>query len=165
MIHKLTYNNRVLSAEERAEFCRISDEYINEFSGYIEGIHQLTKEYHVSDNSDYNKITKTIIDIETFTNYAFCDCIVLNKLFVRATNPYEKSFVRGKLKVQLNESFKRLYGFKKGYKNSYCAQLEKIITMFPGFRREYDELLSDLEQISKDPWWKDVRDAEVHINI
>ena len=151
MIHKLTYNNRVLSAEERAEFCRISDEYINEFSGYIEGIHQLTKEYHVSDNSDYNKITKTIIDIETFTNYAFCDCIVLNKLFVRATNPYEKSFVRGKLKVQLNESFKRLYGFKKGYKNS--------------FRREYDELLSDLEQISKDPWWKDVRDAEVHINI
>ena len=165
MIHKLTYNNRVLSAEERAEFCRISDEYINEFFGYIEGIHQLTKEYHVSDNSDYNKITKTIIDIETFTNYAFCDCIVLNKLFVRATNPYEKSFVRGKLKVQLNESFKRLYGFKKGYKNSYCAQLEKIITMFPGFRREYDELLSDLEQISKDPWWKDVRDAEVHINI
>ena len=137
MIHKLTYNNRVLSAEERAEFCRISDEYINEFSGYIEGIHQLTKEYHVSDNSDYNKITKTIIDIETFTNYAFCDCIVLNKLFVRATNPYEKSFVRGKLKVQLNESFKR----------------------------QYDELLSDLEQISKDPWWKDVRDAEVHINI
>ena len=147
MIHKLTYNNRVLSAEERAEFCRISDEYINEFSGYIEGIHQLTKEYHVSDNSDY----------------AFCYCIVLNMLFVRATNPYEKSFVRGKLKVQLNESFKRLYGFKKGYKNSYCAQLEKIITMFPGFRREYDELLSDLEQISKDPWWKDVRDEEVHI--
>ena len=85
MIHKLTYNNRALSAEERTEFCRISDEYINEFSGYI----------------------------ETFTNYAFCDCIVLNKLFVKATNPYEKSFVRGKLKVQLNESFKRLYGFKK----------------------------------------------------
>ncbi len=50
MIHKLTYNNRVLSAEERTEFCRISDEYINEFSGYIEGIHQLAKEYHVSDN-------------------------------------------------------------------------------------------------------------------
>lgn len=35
--------------------------------------------------------------------------------------------------------------------------------MFPGFRKEFDELLSDLEQISKDP--KDVRDAEVHIDI
>lgn len=77
----------------------------------------------------------------------------------------KKSFVRGKLKVQLNESFKRLYGFKKGYKYSYCAQLESIVTMFPGFRREFDELLSDLEQISKDSWWKDVRDAEVHIDI
>ena len=55
MIHKLTYNNRVLSAEERAEFCRISDEYINEFSGYVEGIHQFANEYHVSDNSGSKK--------------------------------------------------------------------------------------------------------------
>lgn len=165
MIRELSYNNRILSEQELVEFCKKSDEYINEFSEYVEGIHQLANEYHVSDNSDYNKITTTIIDIETFTSYAFCDCIVLNKLFVRATNPYEKSFVRGKLKVQLNESFKRLYGFKKSYKYSYCAQLENIITMFPGFRREFDELLSDLEQISKDSWWKDVRDAEVHIDV
>lgn len=164
MIHKLRYNNRVLSAKERAEFCRISDEYINQFSECIENIHQLAKECLTSDNSDHNKISKTIIDIETFTNYAFCDCIVLNKLFVRATSPYEKSFIRGKLKVQLNECFKRLYGFKKGYKDSYCAQLENIIVMFQGFRKEFDELLSDLEQISKDPWWKDIRDAEVHID-
>ena len=165
MIRKPTYNNRVLSTEERDEFCRISDEYINEFSEYIEGIHQLAKEAPISANSDYNKIIKTIINIETFTNYAFCDCIVLNKLFVRATNHYEKSFIRGKLKVQLNESFRRLYGFNdKGYKESYCAQLENIITMFPGFKREFDELLSDLGQIAKDSWWKDERNAEVHIN-
>ena len=49
-------------------------------------------------------------------------------------------------KVQLNESFKKLYGFnKKAYKDSYCAQLENIITMFPGFTSEFDELLLDLE--------------------
>lgn len=89
----------------------------------------------------------------------------MTKLFVRATNPYEKSFLRGKLKVQLNESFKKLYGFnKKAYKDSYCAQLENIITMFPVFRNEFDELLLDLELISKDSWWKDERDAEVHID-
>lgn len=164
MITQLTYNNRVLSAEERDEFCRTSDKYINEFSECIEEIHQLAKECTASDNSDYNKITKTIIDIATFTSYAFCDCIVLTKLFVRATNPYERSFVRGKLKVQLNESFKRLYGFRKGYKDSYCVQLENIIAMFPEFKREFNELLSDLEQISKDSWWKDVRDTEVHID-
>ena len=68
-------------------------------------------------------------------------------------------------KVQLNESFKKLYGFnKKAYKDSYCAQLENIITMFPGFKSEFDELLLDLELIWKDSWWKDERDAEVHID-
>ena len=68
-------------------------------------------------------------------------------------------------KVQLNESFKKLYGFnKKAYKDSDCAQLENIITMFPGFKSEFDELLLDLELIWKDSWWKDERDAEVHID-
>lgn len=165
MIRELTYNNRILSEQERAEFCKESDKYINEFSECIEGICQLAKEVQESKNSDYNKITNTIINIGIFTGYSFCDCIVLTKLFVRATNPYEKSFLRGKLKVQLNEGFKKLYGFNaKGYKDSYCAQLEDIITMFPGFRNEFDELLSDLELISKDSWWKDERDAEVHID-
>lgn len=41
---KLTYNNRLLYAEERDESCRISDEYINEFSECIEGLFQLAKE-------------------------------------------------------------------------------------------------------------------------
>lgn len=36
--------------------------------------------------------------------------------------------------------------------------------MFPGFKSEFDELLSDLAQISKDSWWKDERNAEVHID-
>lgn len=165
MIRELTYNNRILSEQERAEFCKESDKYINEFSECIEGICQLAKEVPKSENSDYNRIINTIINISVFISYSFCDCIVLTKLFVRATNPYEKSFLRGKLKVQLNEGFKKLYGFnEKGYRNSYCAQLEDIITMFPGFRKEFDELLSDLELISKDSWWKDERDAEVHID-
>lgn len=165
MIHELTYNNRILTAEERDEFCRKSDEYIDEFAAYIEGMCQIAKSSPVSDNSNYNKITNTITDIGIFTGYSFCDCIVLMKLFVRATNPYEKSMLRGKLKVQLNEGFKKLYGFtEKGYNDSYCAQLEDIMPMFPRFRNEFDELLSDLTQISKHLWWKDERNAEVHID-
>lgn len=169
MIRELTYNNKTLSEQERVEFCKKLDEYINEFSENIEGIRELAKEVAKevakSENSDYKKITETIINIGIFTSYFFCDCIVLTKLFVNTTNPYEKSFLRGKLKVQLNEGFKKLYGFnKKGYKDSYCAQLENIITMFPCFKGEFDELLSDLELISKSSWWKDERDAEVHID-
>ena len=130
MIRELTYNNRILSEQERVEFCEKSDEYINMFSECIEEICQLATKIQESENSDYDKITNTLILTSTFTGYSFCDCIVLTKLFVRATNPYEKSFLRGKLKVQLNESFKKLYGFsKKGYKDSHCAQLETIITM------------------------------------
>ncbi len=165
MIRKLTYNNRILTADERDKFCRKSDEYIDEFAAYIEGMCQLAKSAPASDNSDYNKITNTITDIGIFTGYSFCDCIVLMKLFIRATNSYEKSMLRGKLKVQLNESFKELYGFtEKGYKDSYCAQLEGIMPMFPGFRNEFDELLSDLTQVSRDSWWKEERNAEVHID-
>lgn len=165
MIRELTYNSRILTAEERDEFCRISDEYIDEFSVAIDGMCQLAKSAPASDNSDYKKITDTIIHIGIYTGYSFCDCIVLTKLFIRATNPYEKSFIRGKLKVQLNEGFKKLYGFgKKGYKDSYCARLGEIIPMFPGFKPEFEELLSDLEQVSRNSWWKDERDAEVHID-
>ena len=47
MIRELTYNNRILSEQERAEFYKESDKYINEFSGYIEGIHQLTKDLEI----------------------------------------------------------------------------------------------------------------------
>lgn len=165
MIRELTYNNRILSDQERNEYCKISDGFIKEFSEYIEGIHQLAKEISTSDNSDFKKITDATVNISIFTGYSFCDCIVLMKLFIRATNPYEKSMLRGKLKVQLNEGFKNLYGFtEKSYKDSYCAQLESIMPMFPGFRNEFDELLSDLAHISKHSWWKDERNAEVHID-
>ena len=40
----------------------------------------------------------------------------------------------------------------------------EIIPMFPGFKPEFEELLSDLEQVSRNSWWKDERDAEVHID-
>lgn len=165
MIRKLTYNNRVLTEAERVEYCRQADECIVEHSKCVEGVFQLAKMVPALGNSDFSKINKTLLDIVTFTTHAFCDCIVLDKLFIRASHPYEKSLLRGKLKVHLNESFKKLYGFNKNsYKNSYCAKLEQIMPMFPGFQQKFDELMSDFEQISKESWWKEERNAEVHID-
>lgn len=69
MIPKLTCNNRILTEEKRDKFCIISDEYIKEFSECSEGIFQLAKEVPASDNSDYNKITNIIINIDTFTGF------------------------------------------------------------------------------------------------
>lgn len=166
MIHELSYNNRILSAQERDEFCKVADGFINDFAESIDGLYQIAMEVSPSSNSTFNEIINTVISIGIFVNFSFCDCIVLTKLFVRATNPYEKSFLRGKLKVQLNESFKKLYGFTdKGYKDSYCATLEKIICMFPAFKVEFNSILLDLKQISKKPWWREERNAEVHIDI
>lgn len=167
MIRNLTYNNRVLTPEERAEYCKTADGYIKQYSGYLEEVFQLTKEAAaVSDNPESAEINKAMLEISAFTTYALGDCIVWNKLFVRATNPYEKSFLRGKWKVHLNESFKKLYGFKSGYKNSYCAKLEQItIRFFPGAKGKFDKLMSDFEQLSKESWWKEERDAEVHVDV
>ncbi|MBS4767259.1 hypothetical protein KG007_13730 [Alistipes sp. kh20] len=166
MIPELNYNNKILSTQERDEFCKFADGLINDFAESIDGMYQIAMEVSSTGNSAFNEITDTTISISTFINFSFCDCIVLTKLFVRATNPYEKSFLRGKLKVQLNESFKKLYGFTdKGYKDSYCAKLEKIILMFPAFKDEFNAILSDLKQISKKPWWKEERNVEVHIDI
>ena len=166
MIRKITYNNRVLTAEEKEAYCRKADEYIDMYSGFIEEVFQLSKEAAaVSGNAESDEINKTMLEISAFTLYAFCDSIVLDKLFARAPHPYEKSFLRGKWKVHLNESFKKLYGFKS-HKDTYCAKLGQIIAkFFPGFKGGFDELMSDFEQLSKESWWKEERNAEVHVDV
>lgn len=70
-------------------------------------------------------------------------------------------------KRELNEGFKKLYGFNpNAHKESYCSKLEGIMHMFPGFKTEFASIKSKLDEISKsDSWWKDIRNAEVHIDI
>ena len=82
------------------------------------------------------------------------------------SNSYEKSFFRGKLQVQLNESFKKLYGFtEQGRKDSYSARLAEIMHMFPKFQAEYADILSDLSYVaSQTTWWRETRNVEVHID-
>ncbi len=97
MIRKLRYNNRIFTPDERVEYCKISDKYINDFSEDIDGLYQLAKEPSLSENSAFSQINNTLIKTSLFIQYSLCDCAVLNKLFIRATNPYEKSMLRGKL--------------------------------------------------------------------
>ena len=102
-----------------------------------------------------------------FLSYAFADCVVLTKLFVNTSVAYEKSLLRGKLKVHLNECFKKLYGFtNQSKKVSYAAKLKEVMPHFHGPDREFARILDDLEEISKrDSWWKEVRCAEVHMDV
>ena len=161
------YNNKVLSAQEREEFRIMSEETIRDFSESIEGFYELSQEFKPSPNKDHDKITKTVLDVEIFTSYTFCDCVALLKHFVLSSNAYDKSLFRGKLKVLLNEGFKSLYGFNdKQRKRSYYIKLGEIMNYFPGFQLEYDSILLKLNQLSEQStWWKDERNTEVHLDM
>jgi hypothetical protein len=160
-------SDKVLSAQEREEFRILSEETIRDFSESIDGFGEIIKEYQPSQNKVHDQITKTILDIGIYTFYTYCDCTVLLKHFILSTDLYEKSFFRGKIKVLLNEGFKRLYGFNENQQEqSYFAKLDKIIHHFPGFKSEYGSILSDLRDFSEQSsWWRDERNIEVHLDM
>ena len=158
--------NKILSQEERSKFNLLADEMISIFSESINGMYELGKSYQDMNNI-HHKVSKIMCDVSVFVSYAFADCIVLTKLFMNTSDIYEKSLIRGKLKVHMNESFKKLYGFNKmGRKESYTAKLKEIMPYFHGPDKEFAEILADLEEISmRDSWWKEIRSAEVHLDI
>ena len=158
--------NKVLSQEECSKFNLLADEMISIFSESIDGMYELGKSYQDMNNI-HHKVSKIMCDVGVFVSYAFADCIVLTKLFMNTPDMYEKSLLRGKLKVHMNESFKKLYGFtEKARKESYTAKLQEIIPHFHGPDREFAGILTDLEEISKrDSWWKEIRSAEVHLDL
>ena len=158
--------NKALSQEERSKFNLLADEMISIFSESIDGMYELGKSYQDMNNI-HHKVSKIMCDVSVFVSYAFADCIVLTKLFMNTPDMYEKSLLRGKLKVHMNESFKKLYGFtEKARKESYTAKLQEIIPHFYGPDREFAGILADLEEISKrNSWWKEIRSAEVHLDI
>ena len=161
------YNNKVLSAQEREAFRIMPEETIRDYSESIEGFYELSQEFNPSQNKEYDKTTKTVLDVGIFTSYTFCDCVALLKHFVLSSNAYDKSLFRGKLKVLLNEGFKSLYGFNdKQRKRSYYIKLGEIMNYFPGFQLEYDSILLKLKQLSEQStWWKDERNTEVHLDM
>ena len=127
----------------------------------------MSQEFKPSQNKEFDKITKTVLDVGIFTSYTFCDCVALLKHFVLSSNTYDKSLFRGKLKVLLNEGFKNLYGFNdKQREKSYYIKLGEIINHFPGFKSEYNSILLKLKQLSEQSaWWKDERNIEVHLDM
>ena len=166
MLQDFQYNSKILSQEQRAKFNILADKTIATFSESIDGMYELGKGYHDMNNL-HHKVTKIMCDVSVFVCYAFADCVVLTKLFMNTPDKYEKSLLRGKLKVHMNESFKKLYGFtEQARKDSYTSKLKEIMPHFHGPDREFARILEDLEEISKrDSWWKEVRSAEVHLDL
>lgn len=125
------YNGRILNDEERQEFVKIIDETVSAFTS---GIPSLTEALKNSENQkdDYHRISRTVYSVFLFVTITMCDCMVAGKYFILADEDYDKRFMRGKMKVIINEGFKKLYGYNDTNRNaSEWNRLQVIMAYFP----------------------------------
>ena len=118
-----------------------------------------------SSHDEYHATYCVVISAIQFILMTMIDGMVLSKYFLLADKDYDRRLLRGKLKVILNEGFKKLYGFKEG-KQSKWNDIGTIMKYFPEeIHRQYQELTSLLEKHSRSSsWWKDERDVETHLD-
>lgn len=163
---QVEYNGRTLSDAERKDFVKVIDETVSTFTS---GLPLLTDELKRSDNldDDYHRICRVVYSVSLFVVMTMCDCMVAGKYFILTDTDYDKRFMRGKMKVILNEGFKKLYGYKEvNKKKSEWFRLLDLMKFFPeNINRQYQDLTYQLENQSKiSSWWKDERDYETHID-
>ena len=160
------YNGRTLNEEEKKEFVKVIDETVATFTS---GLPLLTEELKRSEEikDDYHRIFHVVYSVSLFVVMTMCDCMVAGKYFILADADYDKRFMRGKMKVILNEGFKKLYGYiEKNKKDAEWFRLLGYMKFFPEvINRQYQDLTFQLEKQSKiSSWWKDERDYETHID-
>lgn len=160
------YKEKTLNEEEKDKFVKVIDETVSLFSS---GLPLFTDELkRTADlNDDYHRINRTLCSISLFVLMTMCDCMVAGKYFILADTDYDKRFMRGKMKVILNEGFKKLYGYKEvNKKKSEWFRLLDYMKYFPeDLNLQYQDLTFQLEnQSKKSSWWKDERDYETHID-
>ena len=161
---EVQYNGKSLSAAEREEFISVADETI---SGFAEGLPLLKRmlEDNRNKHDDKREAYFVLLSVLQFVTITIIDSIVISKCFILADKDYDQRFMRGKMKVILNEGFKKLYGFNEG-KQSKWNDIGTIVKFFPEeIHRQYQELSALLDVHSKSSsWWKDERDVETHLD-
>lgn len=163
---EVQYNGKVLNSTERKEFVKVVDDTILEFSEglpLLKEILEQIKDLH----DEYHDAYRVVISVIQSTIITMIDSMVISKYFILADKDYDRRFMRGKMKVILNEGFKKLYGFdEKSHKKSEWNKLVPILQYFPkDIQNQYQQLSSLLEEHSRSSsWWKDERDVEIHLD-
>ncbi|MBR6415848.1 MAG: hypothetical protein IKS22_07060 [Bacteroidales bacterium] len=160
------YNGRILNNEEKEEFVKVIDETVSSFTS---GLPLLTEELKntAEYNDDFHRICRVVYSVLLFVVMTMSDCMVAGKYFLLADTDYDKRFMRGKMKIILNEGFKKLYGYNEANKNnSEWFRLLDYMRFFPEIiNRQYQDLTFQLEKQSKaSTWWRDERNFETHID-
>lgn len=165
---KFQYNGKVLSDAEREEFIKGLDESISQYSeglpmiimalAYCEGCERKEDKFH--------NAYRTALSVCQFVIITYIDCLVISKYFLLADKDYDKRFMRGKMKVILNEGFKKLYGFNENTKKSEWHRLSSVVKICQDIiKQQYADLSEKLkEQSESSTWWKNERDVETHLD-
>lgn len=160
------YNGNPLEDVTRKQLVSIIDEDV---AHYSEGLPLLTNMLErFKDHDDVgHHVYGVTVSVMQFTLMTMIDSMVISKYFILADKDYDKRFMRGKMRVVLNEGFKKLYGFEeKTRKNSEWGRLTNILKYFPEeIIQQHQQLSSLLEGLSQSSsWWKDERDIETHLD-
>lgn len=161
------YTGETLNAVERSEYVKMTDETI---AHNLVGLEMITEELErIKDlQDDYHNVQRVLISTMLFTLMTMTDGMVASKYFILADKTIDRGFMRGKLRVILNEGFKKLYGFEdKTKKNSEWHKLISVLGYFPDeVKSQYEHLTSLLEKHSKtSSWWRDERNIETHMDV
>lgn len=160
------HNGKEISDAEREKFIEDNDKDISVF---IEGLSMLKENIEILNGKDdeFNKAYRTVLLVYQFVVITLIDCMVICKYFLLADKDYDKRFMRSKMKVILNEGFKKLYGFdEKTQKKSEWNKLSEIVeSLSLTIQFEYRKLSFLLDKHSKSSsWWKDERNLETHLD-
>ena len=156
------FEDKVLSDEERIQYAAYVDSLVEQYVPGLEMMYSALKE--IGDKHDeFSEICRAEYSLSLFVLFTMIDSLLAAKLFVQAKSNYEKSFLRGKLRVLMNEGFKKLYGFANHSKSEW-GRLAPFIDRFPLMvQNQYQILTRLLDDKSKSfNWWKEERDAETH---
>ena len=165
MFSNITPNGATMNAAQKLHMVELLDERIDLCS---EGLQLFYSEIKRKEggNSEFDNINCIVTSFFLFTIQTIADCNVATKYYLLANTDYDRRYMRGKLRVILNEGFKKLYGFNTDNKRkSEWSKLGSVMKYFSlEIQRQYDNLTSILEgQATSSTWWKSERCLETHL--
>ena len=170
---EVRYIDKELTPQERIRTIAEIDKLVQQYAESIPVYHQAKVDARTGNVpiKPLAKLLETINSAGEFTIMVIADCAVAQKFFLISTNDYDKRFARGKLRVILNEGFKKVYGFSSSKNKSkrgptIWKQISELYHLFPDdLKVIYNEIQNSLEKYSEDAWWVNDRNVETHLEI
>jgi hypothetical protein len=147
---------------------------LREMPQSVDGIYATKKLFSALSSTKGERIAALakLYDISLYVSLLSGDFVVLFHQFLSSDFLYERKYAMAKLYPLMNEGFKRLYGFVNENtgqvrlsSDAYWKDIQEFVPLMNETEKAlYDELEDVLLKKASYSWWKDVRDAEVHLD-